>query len=86
MTRRTSGTIFIFISAFLHATRYFCAAIYGSNVVSWNEVIFDSLLASIGTKLVFAGNLCLIIGVLYLIWAELEGVIQWIIKKIKKSI
>ncbi|NGM84437.1 hypothetical protein G5B47_18665 [Paenibacillus sp. 7124] len=73
MSRRLTGTIFVFISAFLHAVRYISAAIFGSSTVSWNKEIFESLLASVGNKLEFGANLCMVIGIIYLIWAEVEG-------------
>lgn len=78
MSRRTAGVIFILIAAFLYATYYLCAAIYGSSSINWNEVMFGILLDSVGTKLISISKISLSAGVIYLVWAEIEA--YWIKK------
>jgi hypothetical protein len=73
MNRRIVGAIFIFIAAFLEGVRYISAALFGSGSTSgWTQELFDILLTSVGTKLVFLSTFALIIGIVYLIWAEIE--------------
>ncbi len=74
MNRRILGAFFIFISAFLEGVRYISAAILGSAAnTGGSKELFNILLSSVGTKLVFLSLLSLIIGIVYLIWAELEN-------------
>ena len=70
MDRRSVGVAFCFISAFLFATRYISAAIFGSNVISWDEGIFSAMLTSIGSSLTTLSIISLIIGIIYLVMAE----------------
>lgn len=74
MSRRTTGTILLIISAFLYGVRYVSAAIFGSGVNSWNENLFHAMLGYIGNGPKILSILALIAGLFYLIWAELEGV------------
>jgi len=72
MKRRTTGTIFLVIAAFLYGIRYLSAAIYGSNVSSWSADLFKSMLSYIGEGPNILSILALILGVIYLVWAEIE--------------
>jgi len=72
MNRRGTGTIFCCISAFLFSTKYVCAAIFGSSVSSWDRSLFLSLLDFVGNTLLILSVLSLIVGIVYLVWAEKE--------------
>jgi len=70
MGRRVVGLGFCFIAAFLYATRYISAAIFGSGVSSWDSTLFTSMLQYVGNSLTILSVIALIIGVIYLILAE----------------
>jgi hypothetical protein len=72
MTRRTTGTTFIAIAAGLYIARFLTAAIFGSGVVSWNTELFASMLNYVDQGLGTWSLVALVIGVLYLLWAELD--------------
>lgn len=74
MNRRATGVAFIAIAAFLFATRYLAAAIFGSGISSWSEQLFQSMLEYVGTTLVTLSGISLVVGIVYLIWGELESV------------
>jgi hypothetical protein len=70
MTRRTVGFGFCAIAAFLFASRYFCAAIWGSHVTSWSAELFSFIYSYLGWGLTVAAIAALIVGIAYLIWGE----------------
>lgn len=70
MNRRSAGLGFIFIAAILYATKYIAAAIFGSGVMSWNADLFQAMLSCVGNALNNWSLLALIMGILYLVWAE----------------
>jgi hypothetical protein len=72
LSRRTTGTFFICISAFLYGVRYLSAAIFGSNLSSWSSELFNAMMDYVGKGPKNLSILALIIGIIYLIWAELE--------------
>lgn len=72
MNKRGAGVIFCAIGAFLMASRYIAAAIFGSNVVSWDAGLFSAMLEYVGTPLGTLGVLSIIIGFAYLLWAEIS--------------
>ena len=71
VNRRAAGTAFIAIAAFLHASRYVAAAIYGSNSASWGTQMFQRLLEYVSPSLSRFAIVSLISGLVYLLWAEL---------------
>lgn len=73
MNRRGSGVVFCFIAAFLYATRYICAAIFGSNVSSWDSGLYSNMLDYVGNGLTTFAVISLIIGIIYLSAAEYKG-------------
>lgn len=73
MSRRTTGTMLLFISALLYATRYLSAAIFGSGISSWSRELFQAMLINVGRELVIFSAISLIAGLAYLIWAEVEA-------------
>jgi hypothetical protein len=72
MNRRITGTIFLAVAAFLYATRYLAAAIYGSGVTSWNLEIFRSMLSYVGNNLLILSIVFALAGLAYLVWAEMK--------------
>jgi hypothetical protein len=85
MHKRTAGIILLCISAFLYGIRYVSAAIFGSNVSSWDSQLFDAMLDYVGKGPLVLSVLALIAGIVYLIIAELESSIAQHIKKIKEN-
>lgn len=71
MTRRAAGVGLLFIAAILFATRYFAAAIYGSSMTTWNADLYNGLLQYVGDLPWQLAGLAAILGIAYLIWAEL---------------
>lgn len=72
MSRRTTGTILIFLSGLLYAVHFLAAAIYGSGQASWNTELFKGLLQYTDQGLTTASITALVVGVIYLVWAELS--------------
>lgn len=71
MSRRLTGVIFCGVAAILYAARYLTAAIYGSGQQNtWSAQLFGALLGYVGNDLTVAAIVALIVGVAYLIWAE----------------
>ena len=62
MSHRTSGLTFIAIGAFLYAVRYLAAAIFMSNVSSWNAQLFDHSLGYVGQELLIIAFASAILG------------------------
>jgi hypothetical protein len=71
MSRRGAGIAFITIAAFLYATRYITAAIFGTGFSSWNSEIFTALLSYVDQGLTSLSVTALAAGIAYLVWAEL---------------
>ena len=72
MNNKGVGAIFCLISAILASARYLAAAIFMSNVVSWDSALFQAGLSYVGSPLKTAAIAALIVGVCFLIF----GVIQ----------
>ena len=72
MSRRSTGTILIAVSAFLYAAHFVAAAIFGSGLSSWDTGLFRAMLQYTDQGLDTASLVSLIAGVLYLGWAELS--------------
>lgn len=73
MNKRGAGVFFILISAILFSAKYISAAIFGSGVTSWDNELFQSMLSYIGTPLNTLSFLALLIGIVYICWAEYEA-------------
>jgi hypothetical protein len=72
MGRRSTGLGFCGIAAFLYATRYITAAIFGSGVSSWNSDLFHALLQYVGNSLTILSVISLIVGISYLVMGEIR--------------
>lgn len=71
MSRRAAGIVFVSCAALLEAGRYLAAAVFGSNVSSWNADLFQAMLQYVGSGLVVWSRALLIVGIVYLAWAEM---------------
>lgn len=71
MNRRGTGTIFCLISAILFSTRYISAAIFSSNVSSWDAELFSHMLSYVGNTLTTLSIVSLVVGIAYLLVAEI---------------
>lgn len=75
MTRRLVGMFFISISTILFSMRYIAAAIYGAGISINNEYskeVFHRNLLYIGNLPLILSIISLVLGTIYLIWAEFE--------------
>ncbi|MBT3392088.1 MAG: hypothetical protein HN413_16945 [Chloroflexi bacterium] len=74
MSRRFTGVMLIFIAAFLYATRYIAAAIFGASIANnWSAELFAAMLQYVGAELVNWSMVALVAGIAYLIWAEFDA-------------
>lgn len=66
MNNKGIGAIFCLISAILISAKYISAAIFMSNITSWDEDLFASGLEDVGPLLSTVSFMALIIGILFL--------------------
>ena len=79
MNNKGVGAIFCLISALLASVRYITAAIFMSNVVSWDSGLYQAGLEYVGSPLKVPAIIALIAGVCFLGF----GVVQDITKRDK---
>lgn len=72
MNKRTAGVGLLAIGAFLYATRYIAAAIFGSGVASFSTELFRAMLQYVGIAPLIWSILAAIAGIAYLVWAEID--------------
>ena len=72
MSRRAAGIVLVGCAALLESARYLAAAIYGSNMLGWDANMFKALLQYVGNGLVVWSRAMLIVGIVYLVWAEMR--------------
>lgn len=72
MNKRGTGAIFCLIASIIFSARYITAAVFMSNFASWDNQSFSAGLEYQGSVLLIVSIISLIIGVLYLILAEIE--------------
>jgi len=72
MSRRSAGVTFCGIAAFLFSVRYISAAILGTGFSSWSAELFTGLLDYIGSGLLIGSAISVLVGVFYLVWAEIR--------------
>ena len=70
MNKRAAGVVFICVAAFLYASRYIVAAIYMSGVLSWDAELFSNGLEYVGSSLLILSIISLVVGCIYLFFAE----------------
>jgi hypothetical protein len=74
MSRRLAGVAFIVVAALLYITRFFAAAIWGGNFSTWSSQNFRYLLSYVDQGLTTWSIVALVIGLLYLLWAEISEI------------
>jgi hypothetical protein len=58
------------IAAILFTARYLTAAIFGSNLTTWNGELFQAMLEYTGRPLTILSVIALVIGIIYLVLSE----------------
>ncbi len=66
MNNKGVGAVFFLISAILISARYISAAVFMSNVASWNSELFRSGLHYVGLPLLIASIVSLAAGIAFL--------------------
>ena len=66
MSNKGVGAIFCLISAILMSARYVAAAVFMSNVSSWDSSLFQAGLSYVGSPLKVAAIIALIAGICFL--------------------
>jgi len=66
MNNKGIGAIFCLISAVLASARYLAAAIFMSNVMSWDRSLFQAGLSYVGSPLKATAIIALIVGICFL--------------------
>lgn len=84
MSRRTTGTLLIVVSAALYATRYLTAAIFGSSLTNWSTDLFNAMLEYVGPELVTWSVIALVAGLIYLVGAEITDKSNQIMDEVQK--
>ncbi len=72
MGKRWTGTVFCLTAVILFSARYITAAIFMSNITSWDSELFSAGLEYQGLGLLIAAIVSLIVGIIYIVWAEKE--------------
>jgi hypothetical protein len=72
MSKRGAGVAFCGMAAGLMSMDYLAAAIYGSNASTWGRDYFRSDLEYVGPVLPVLAGMALLVGLFYLVRAELE--------------
>ena len=66
MNNKGTGAVFCLIAAILMAARYLAAAIFMSNVSSWNKDLFNEGLKYVGSPLLIVAIIALVLGIAFL--------------------
>ncbi len=66
MNNKGTGAVFCLIAAILAAARYIAAAVFMSNVTSWNAQLFQCGLDYVGSPLKIMAVISLIVGIVFL--------------------
>lgn len=72
MNKRATGTIFCVSAAIIYAMKYLVTAVFMSGVSEWSKELFENGLSYTGNNLTIISIILLIIGIVYLIWEEIE--------------
>jgi hypothetical protein len=67
MNNKGAGVVFCLIAAVLTAARYIAAAVFMSNVTSWNAELFQCGLNYVGSPLKIMAVISLIVGIVFLV-------------------
>ena len=74
MNNKGIGAIFCLIAAILISVYYLTAAIFMSNVTSWNAGLFSAGLEYEGPLLLMAATVALVVGILFLGYGAFQDV------------
>lgn len=74
MGKRFVGAIFCLISAILFASRYVATALFLSSTTAYDKELFEAVLENVGDNLLWMSIISLIVGIIYLIWAEVKDI------------
>ena len=66
MNNKGVGAVFCLISAILASARYIAAAVFMSNVTSWDSALFQAGLSYVGSPLKTAAITALVAGICFL--------------------
>lgn len=72
MNKRGAGVIFCLMAGMLFSARYITAAIFMSNVTSWDSLLFTAGLEYQGNGLLICSVISFVLGVIYLVWGEID--------------
>ncbi len=72
MDKRGVGALFCLTAGILFSARYLTAAVFMSGVSSWGGDLFAAGLEYVGAPLLTLSIVSLLVGVCYLVWAELS--------------
>lgn len=72
MNKRGTGAIFCLTAGILFSARYITAAIFMSNIASWDEALFAAGLEYQGDALLIFSIISFAIGIIYLVRSEIE--------------
>lgn len=73
MSKRGAGVAFVAVAALLFVARYLAAAIYMSGLPSQSANLFSAGLQYVGGAPTTLSVVALIVGAVYLVWAEIEA-------------
>jgi len=76
MSKSLKGISFCFIATILYATKYVCAAIYGAQTPlegGFGASTFQKWLEFVGDQPLAFASVALLVGVIYLVLAEVEA-------------
>jgi len=73
MNKRGTGVVFCLIAALLFAAKHITTALYVTGMSSANSVLSLAALDYKGTALLIFSIISLVVGVAYIVWAEIEA-------------
>lgn len=74
MNHKGVGAVFCLIAAILMSARYIAAALFMSNVASWDRELFQAGLSYVGSPLKIAAVIALAAGVCFLLYGVFRDV------------
>lgn len=80
LSKRGAGIFLIGIAALLISSEYITIALFASNTTTWSPEFFEIVKGSVGNLLKNLSIFSLLVGILYLLLAEVESIIKFIKK------
>ena len=72
MNNKGIGIMFCLIAAILTGVRYLTAAIFMSGTSTWSAELFAASLTYVGSPLMIASIVALVVGICFLIWGMIQ--------------